>query len=98
MAKQSFLNTIKFRKQPEQPQTPHEILEAVYKAMLEKNYDPVDQFVGYFLTEDPTYITSHNNARTVITKAERYDLFEELVRSYIENSLEKQPDKTGDNA
>ena len=93
MAKKPLLNTIKFRKQVEPPQTPHEILEAVYKAMVEKNYDPVDQFVGYFLTEDPTYITSHNNARTIITKAERYELFEELVRCYIENNLTKQPEE-----
>ena len=93
MAKKPLLNTIKFRKQVEPPQTPHEILEAVYKAMVEKNYDPVDQFVGYFLTEDPTYITSHNNARTIITKAERYELFEELVRCYIENNLKKKPEE-----
>ncbi len=96
MEKKPLLNTIKFRKKVEPPQTPHEILEAVYKAMVEKNYDPVDQFVGYFLTEDPTYITSHNNARTIITKAERYELFEELVRCYIENNLKEKPKEEND--
>ena len=80
-------NTIKVRKQQDNVGTPHEVLEYVYKAMDEKGYDPVDQLVGYFLSEDPTYITSKKNARTVIAKLERYDLIEELVSFYINHSI-----------
>ncbi len=82
-------DTITFRKQGEKVDTPHDVLEYVYNAMNEKGYDAVDQLVGYFLSEDPTYITSYANARTIITKRERYDLIEELVRFYIENNLKK---------
>lgn len=80
-------NTIKARKQQDDVGTPHEILEYVYKAMDEKGYDPVDQLVGYFLSDDPTYITSNKNARNVIGKLERYDLIEELVSFYIDHSI-----------
>lgn len=80
-------NTIKARKQQDSVGTPHEILDYVYKAMDEKGYDPVDQLVGYFLSEDPTYITSNKNARSMIGKLERYDLLEELISFYIEHSI-----------
>lgn len=85
----NLFNTIKYRKQQDAVSTPHDVLEYTYNAMLEKGYDPVDQLVGYFLSEDPTYITSHANARTVMCKLERYDLLEELVSSYIEHNLKK---------
>lgn len=80
-------NTIKARKQQESVGTPHEVLDYVCKAMDEKGYDPVDQLVGYFLSEDPTYITSNKNARSVIGKLERYELLEELVSFYIDHSI-----------
>ncbi len=83
----NFNDTIKYRKTEESEMTPHEALEYVYKSLTEKGYDPVDQFVGYFLSEDPTYITSYNNARNVIGKVERYDLLEELVSFYIDHNL-----------
>ena len=65
------------------------ILVAVYKALAEKGYNPVNQIVGYILSGDPTYITSYNNARSIIRRLERDELLEELVDSYIKNNTEK---------
>lgn len=59
-------------------------LLTVYEAMQEKGYDPVNQIVGYLLSGDPTYITSYNNARYLISRTERDELIEELVRAYVE--------------
>ena len=61
-----------------------EILENVYTALQEKGYDPINQLVGYLMSGDPVYITSYNQARSQIRKLERYELLEELVRSYLE--------------
>ncbi len=61
------------------------VLEVVYNAMAEKGYNPVNQIVGYIMSGDPTYITSHNNARSMIMKVERDELVEELLREYIRN-------------
>ncbi len=58
-------------------------LLTVYDAMREKGYDPVNQIVGYLLSGDPTYITSHNNARYLMSRMERDELIEELVRFYV---------------
>ena len=82
-------NTIKVKKQQDNVSSTHDVLEYVYKAMDEKGYDPVDHLVGYILSEDPTYITSNNNARSVIGKLERYDLIEELVSYYINHNIKK---------
>jgi len=60
------------------------ILASVYSALSEKGFRPIDQIVGYILSEDPTYITSHKNARALIRKIDRYELLEELVKSYLE--------------
>lgn len=60
-----------------------EILNTVYLALAEKGYDPINQIVGYILSGDPAYITSHNNARALIRKVERDELVEELVRAYL---------------
>ncbi len=60
-----------------------EVLKEVYKALEEKGYNPVNQIVGYILSGDPTYITSHNDARNIIRKVERDELLEKMVRSYI---------------
>ncbi len=65
-------------------------LEAVYKALKEKGYDPRSQMVGYLLSGDPTYITSHKSARKNFCKLERDTILEELVDSYIKNNLEKK--------
>ena len=60
-----------------------DVLEIVYKAMAEKGYNPINQIVGYLLSEDPTYITNHNNARSLICKLDRDELLQELVRHYL---------------
>lgn len=62
-----------------------EIIYAVYDALKEKGYNPINQIVGYIMSEDPSYITSHNNARSLIRKLERDEIIEELVRSYLKD-------------
>lgn len=64
-----------------------DILEIVYNALVEKGYNPVNQIVGYIMSGDPTYITSHNGARSLVMKVERDELVEELLKSYIKNEL-----------
>lgn len=59
------------------------ILTTVYQALQEKGYNPINQIVGYILSEDPTYITNHNNARTLIRKIDRDELLQVLVRKYL---------------
>lgn len=63
----------------------HEIIASVYDALQIKGYDPISQIVGYILSDDPTYITSYNGARSMIVKVERDELLEELVKNYIKN-------------
>ena len=62
------------------------ILSAVFEALTEKGYNPVNQIVGYIMSGDPTYITSHNNARSLIMKVERDELVEEVLKAYIKNN------------
>lgn len=59
------------------------ILSSVYNSLQEKGYNPINQIVGYILSEDPTYITNHNNARALIRKADRDELLQTLVRYYL---------------
>ena len=59
------------------------ILTAVYNALQEKGYNPINQIVGYILSEDPTYITNHNNARALIRKVDRDELLQTLVKYYL---------------
>ena len=59
------------------------IMRQVYGALKEKGYDPVNQIVGYILSEDPTYITNHNNARSLICKLDRDELLQALVKNYL---------------
>ena len=61
-----------------------ETLKEVYQALVEKGYNPINQIVGYILSGDPTYITSHNNARSLIMKVERDELVEEVIRYFID--------------
>ena len=63
--------------------TIEEILNIVYEALEERGYNAIDQMVGFILSGDPSYITSHNNARNVMGRIERDDLVEELIRSYL---------------
>lgn len=76
-------NTQFFRVETE-PETGVEVvLTTVYEALTEKGYNPVNQIVGYIMSGDPTYITSHKNARSLIMKVERDELVEEMLREYI---------------
>ena len=61
-----------------------QVLTEVYEALNEKGYNPVNQIVGYILSEDPTYITTYNNARSLIRKIDRDELLQTLVRSYLD--------------
>lgn len=79
----SFQETMKFSVEKEERLEASEILLSVYSSLKEKGYNPVNQIVGYILSGDPTYITSHNNARSMIKKLERDELLEELVKSYV---------------
>ncbi len=65
-------------------------LTQVFDALKEKGYNPINQIVGYILSEDPTYITTHNNARSLIRKIDRDELLAELVKSYLNNCLLRQ--------
>ena len=61
-----------------------EILSSVYNSLVVKGYNPINQIVGYILSEDPTYITNHNSARTLICKVDRDELLQVLVKNYLE--------------
>ena len=60
-----------------------EILSSVYNSLMVKGYNPINQIVGYILSEDPTYITNYNNARTLISRIDRDELLQEMLRSYL---------------
>jgi len=80
-------NTQYFKIQSDQELQVGEVLQLVYQAMTEKGYDPVNQIVGYIMSGDPTYITSHKGARSLIMKVERDELVEELLRVYVEKTV-----------
>ena len=73
-----------FKVEREKNNKTKEILKQVYDALQEKGYNPVNQIVGYILSGDPTYITSHKNARNIIRTLERDELLEKMVKNYIE--------------
>ncbi|MUG45412.1 IreB family regulatory phosphoprotein [Paenibacillus woosongensis] len=76
--------TVKFNvKGDEQEASAQEILLTVYEALQDKDYNPINQIVGYLLSGDPAYIPRHNNARSLVRKKERDELIEELVRFYM---------------
>ncbi len=77
-------NTHFFKVQQEQTVQVSDIIEQVYAALTEKGYNAVNQIVGYIMSGDPTYITSHRNARSLIMKTERDELVEEMLKYYIE--------------
>lgn len=79
-------NTQYFKVEKEPEIKVSDVLEVVYHALSEKGYNPVNQIVGYIMSGDPTYITSHNNARSLIMKVERDELVEEVLRAYIKNN------------
>lgn len=76
-------DTVKFTVPSDDKENMRRILRNVYEALTEKGYNPVNQIVGYLLTEDPTYITNYNNARSLIRKIDRDELLQELVRQYL---------------
>lgn len=78
-------DTMKINIGAEKSNEVHDILEAVYDSLKVKGYDPISQIVGYILSDDPTYITSYNGARSLIVRVERDELLEELVKNYIKH-------------
>ncbi len=83
---QDLGNTQFFKLETDKEISVKDALKTVYDAMMEKGYNPVNQIVGYIMSGDPTYITSHNGARSVIMKVERDELVEELFKDYIVNN------------
>ena len=77
--------TIQFKLNTGSPDEMKVILSTVYQALVEKGYNPINQIVGYILSEDPTYITTYKNARSLIRKIDRDELLQELVRTYLNN-------------
>jgi len=77
-------HTVRFERPSEKAAVIPEIMLTVYEALKEKGYNPIHQMVGYLISGDPAYITSHKNARNLIRRLERDELLEELVRSYLE--------------
>ena len=75
--------TMTFSVKDERDNEMKEILSTVYQALNEKGYNPINQLVGYILSEDPTYITTYNNARSLIRRIDRDELLQALVRNYL---------------
>ena len=82
-------NTQLFKVALEKDYDVREIIASVYEALTEKGYNPVNQIVGYLMSGDPTYITSHKGARSLIMRAERDEIIELFLEDYIENNLRK---------
>ena len=82
-------NTQYFKIQSDQELKVGDVLQLVYQAMTEKGYDPVNQIVGYIMSGEPTYITSHKGARSLIMKVERDELVEELLRVYVDKTVKE---------
>ena len=76
-------NTIKFTVPSDDKEYMRNVLRGVFDALNEKGYNPINQIVGYLLTEDPTYITNYNNARSMICRLDRDELLQQLVRDYL---------------
>ena len=76
-------HTVKFTVPSDDKENMRRILRNVYEALTEKGYNPINQIVGYLLTEDPTYITNYSNARSNICKIDRDELMQVLVREYL---------------
>ena len=83
MSDKTMKSTIKFTVPCDDKDNMRRILRSVFDALNEKGYNPINQIVGYLLTEDPTYITNYNNARSMICKLDRDELMQALVRGYL---------------
>lgn len=86
-------NTQYFKVQKDTEVIVSEVIRTVYSCLTEKGYNPVNQIVGYVMSGDPTYITSHKGARSMIMKVERDEIIEELLRYYIEKELSHEGTK-----
>ena len=84
---QEINNTQYFKVQKEPEVRVTDVIRTVYEALVEKGYNPVNQMVGYVMSGDPTYITSHNGARSLIMKVERDEILEELFGDYIKRNF-----------
>ena len=84
---QEISNTQYFKVQKDQEIEVKDVIADIYKALTEKGYNPVNQIVGYVMSGDPTYITSHNGARSLIRKVERDEIIELLLEDYIKNNF-----------
>lgn len=78
--------TIQFSLKDDREEATRQTLVAVYDALVEKGYNPINQIVGYILSEDPTYITTHNNARSLIRRLDRDELLQDLVKEYLKSA------------
>ena len=83
--KQGFEETMSFKVSREEELKASDVLSAVYAALLEKGYNPINQLVGYLISGDPAYITNHKQARSLVRRVERDDLLEELVSYYVKD-------------
>lgn len=81
--------TIQFSIKDEREEEMRQMMLTVYNALKEKGYNPISQIVGYILSEDPTYITTHNNARSLIRRLDRDELLQALVKNYLKSSENK---------
>lgn len=79
--------TMRFNFSNENPNQTRDIILKVYEALAEKGYNPISQIVGYIMSGDPTYITSHKNARSLISRVERDEIMEELLRHYLNQDI-----------
>ena len=90
MSDNKLEETMYFKKSDEYNLNPRDVLLTVYEALMEKGYNPINQLVGYFISGDPAYITSHKQARSLIRRIERDDLIEELLVNYLQNQEPKR--------
>ena len=86
---QELNNTQYFKVEAEKDLDVRDVIAAVYSALTAKGYNPVNQIVGYLMSGDPTYITSHKGARSLIMRAERDEIIEVFLEDYIENNLKE---------
>ena len=86
---QEFNNTQYFKVELDKELDVRDIIASVYGALTEKGYNPINQIVGYLMSGDPTYITSHKGARSLIMRAERDEIIEVFLEDYIENNLKQ---------
>lgn len=90
MTEDKLGETMFFKVAKEEEMKAKDVILAVYAALIEKGYNPINQLVGYLTSGDPTYITSHNQARSLIRRVERDDLLEEMVKFYLESHQEEK--------